>query len=238
MTFETWLKQTSNLSDSSIYKYSHAVNSISTDMMNESIIAKPIREMELFEVDLAIAVIFITPSFKQKNSTGNNMYSSALKWYRCYVESVVKTDSVEKDEVERILKNDKLTVTERETLVKSRIGQGDFRERLLDKYSKCIITEIDIPQCLIASHIKPWAVCSNSERVDVNNGLLLSATYDRLFDSGLISFDCSGQVLLSQYISNENLSRLSLKKNQRFNIKFVSEMKPFLDYHNDVIFIK
>lgn len=238
MTFEKWLKQTSNLSDSSIYKYTHAVNSISADMMNEKIIEKPIREMELFEIDLAIAVIFITPSFKLKNSTGNNMYSSALKWYRCYAESVIKSDNIAKSEEERILKNDKLTVTERETLVKSRIGQGDFRDKLLGKYSRCIITDIDLTQCLTASHIKPWAVCTNSERVDVNNGLLLSATYDRLFDSGLISFDYLGRILLSQYISNENLSRLNLKKDRRYNIKYVPEMKPFIDYHNDVIFIK
>ena len=58
---------------------------------------------------------------------------------------------------------------------------------LFEKYhGHCIITGIDHPKLLVASHIKPWAVCSNRERLSVENGLLLSATYDRLFDSGLL----------------------------------------------------
>lgn len=89
----------------------------------------------------------------------------------------------------RIMNDVSISVTQRESIVKSRVGQGIFRSRILNKFNgKCLITGISIEKCLIASHIKPWAVCTNEERLSENNGLLLSATYDRLFDSGLISF--------------------------------------------------
>ena len=58
--FNNWLKETSKLSDSSVYKYSHAVNTISREMMERKVIAKPLKDMELFEIDLAISLIFCT----------------------------------------------------------------------------------------------------------------------------------------------------------------------------------
>ena len=94
-----------------------------------------------------------------------------------------------------ISENVSISVTKREFIVKARIGQGKFREQLLAKYGSCIISGIDLSKVLVASHIKPWAVSTNEERVSVNNGLLLSATYDRLFDSGLITFSMNANFL-------------------------------------------
>ena len=66
----------------------------------------------------------------------------------------------------------------------------------MEKYSgSCIITGLDHPKLLVASHIKPWAVSTNAERLSVDNGLLLSATYDRLFDCGLITFKKTGKYI-------------------------------------------
>ena len=109
---------------------------------------------------------------------------------------------------------------------------------LIKKYDhKCIMTEISINQVLIASHIKPWSVCNNDERIDVNNGFLLSATYDRLFDSGLITFDISGKIKISSMISKDNANKLSLSYGKKYNIKYNPQMYKYIQYHNEVIFV-
>ena len=85
----------------------------------------------------------------------------------------------------------------------------------MDKYhGSCVITGINHPKLLVASHIKPWVVSDNQERLQVDNGLLLSATYDRLFDSGLITFDKNGRIFLSSFIGTENEKKLANTEKQ------------------------
>ena len=236
--FNNWLKETSKLSDSSVYKYSHAVNTISREMMERKVIAKPLKDMELFEIDLAISLIFCDEYFITKNEVGNKMYSNALKWFRSYVESNIFDIVAAKIEEKKIRENVNISTTERESIVKARIGQGKFREQLLAKYGSCIISGIDISKALVASHIKPWAVSTNEERISVNNGLLLSATYDRLFDSGLITFANEGKLIISRFVSEENRNKLQIKNGQVDKLQSNMQMKNFLEYHNDVIFIR
>ena len=70
---------------------------------------------------------------------------------------------------------------------KTRIHQAFFRDAILSSYEEtCCITGLRIPECLVASHIVPWSV-SEQYRTDPHNGLCLSATFDRLFDRGLIT---------------------------------------------------
>ena len=112
-----------------------------------------------------------------------------------------------------------LTVTGRESLVKARIGQGEYRDSFIKKYhGQCIITRLNLPEILIASHIKPWAASNNRERISSDNGLLLSATYDRLFDQGLISFENNGHILLSSIITRENADILALDRSKKYDI--------------------
>ena len=236
--FNNWLKETSKLSDSSVYKYSHAVNTISREMIERKVISKPLKDMELFEIDLAISLIFCDKYFITKNEIGNKMYSNALKWFRSYVESNVFDVVAAKIEEKKIGENVNISTTERESIVKARIGQGKFREQLLAKYGSCIISGIDISKALVASHIKPWAVSTNEERVSVNNGLLLSATYDRLFDSGLITFANEGKLIISRFVSEENRNKLQIKSGQVYKLQSNVQMRNFLEYHNDVVFIK
>jgi predicted restriction endonuclease len=84
--------------------------------------------------------------------------------------------------------------TEREQLVRQRIGQDLYREALMQYWKgSCAVTTIDIPQILKASHARPWKDCdADSDRLNVYNGFLLSANLDSLFDSGLISFTDQG----------------------------------------------
>jgi hypothetical protein len=85
--------------------------------------------------------------------------------------------------------------TEAERLVVQRIGQDVFRDGLMEYWQgRCPLTGIADAALLRASHIVPWAACStDAERLDVHNGLLLSALWDAAFDRGLVTFDDSGQ---------------------------------------------
>lgn len=244
MNFEQWLKEMykkvdgKSLSKRSVDHYISGLSVVSSDMLNEGVIEKPLNEMNLMELDLAISIIMKIPSFIDKDNKGKRMYSNSLKRYRCYVYHNTDLGKKEIEEIEILKKDKKLTETEKVTLIKARKGQGLFRNRLKEKYNnKCIVTDISISQVLIASHIKPWAISNNEERLSVDNGLLLSATFDRLFDSGLISFKKDGTMLISNLISKENIEKLHLKEGQAYDIKYNPRMEEYLNYHNDVIYI-
>jgi hypothetical protein len=86
--------------------------------------------------------------------------------------------------------------------VNARRGQDVFRARLMQIWKgACAVTSLDIPELLIASHIKPWDGADGWDRLNGHNGLLLSANLDRLFDQGLISFADDGEMLLSSRLS-------------------------------------
>jgi HNH endonuclease len=88
--------------------------------------------------------------------------------------------------------------TEVDRLAVQRIGQDIFREALMDYWGgRCPLTGITEPALLRASHIVPWAECGDAQRLDVHNGLLLSALWDAAFDKGLVSFADDGCPILN-----------------------------------------
>jgi len=103
--------------------------------------------------------------------------------------------------------------TEAERLVVERIGQNIFRARLMDYWEgRCPLTGITDPALLRASHIVPWVECeSDAERLDVHNGLLLSALWDAAFDAGLVSFDDVGRVIASPRLTTTATDALNLQ---------------------------
>ena len=86
---------------------------------------------------------------------------------------------------------------------KARIGQGSFRERVLEYWhGACPLTGIREPDLLRASHIIPWNRCeTESARLDPDNGLLLSPLWDAAFDRGLITFDDDGAGVAASTLS-------------------------------------
>ena len=77
--------------------------------------------------------------------------------------------------------------SERMRTTKERVHQSFFRQAVLSSYeATCCITGLRIAECLIASHIVPWSV-NERYRTDPANGLCLSATFNRLFDRGLLT---------------------------------------------------
>lgn len=235
--FSVWMRENSTLSDSSVYKYTRAVNTISNEMEEKGIITESLLLMSTLQLDIFIPLILQNPDFIIKNRTGNNMYSNALKQYRLF-RNIETVEDANCDEVTNIIEGyANLQETERSAIVKSRVGQGLFRTELIKKYnSSCIITGINEKKLLIASHIKPWAACTNTERLSVENGLLLSPTFDRLFDCGLISFADTGRILISSQLSAAVMSKLHISSTDTFNIKATTDMKHNLEYHRDVVF--
>ena len=161
-------------------------------------------------------------------------------WFRLYLDDIGYDfeQQIEIESIEKIERDDTITETEKQSIIKARIGQGKFRELIISKYKSCIITGIDDERILVAGHIKPWMSSNNHERLSMENGLLLSPTYDKLFDRGFLSFRNSGQILLSNHFSEKNFNRANLSNGKKYNIKITNEMKRHLEYHRDMILIK
>ena len=85
-------------------------------------------------------------------------------------------------------------------------------------------------EVLRASHIKPWRACSDKDRLDPNNGILLSANLDALFDSGLISFDDNGKILISKRVSDK-IRKLGLSQSAKLCSPLNPEQQRFLVEH-------
>lgn len=124
--------------------------------------------------------------------------------------------------------------TEVERLVKQRIGQTIFRERLMDYWGRaCAVTGVDVVEILRASHIKPWADCiEDAERLDVYNGLLLVANLDALFDRALITFDDTGRLICSSCINPEQRKQLHLEQPLVLR-KITPEHQQYLQWHRE-----
>lgn len=132
--------------------------------------------------------------------------------------------------------NASLTETEKETLIKIRVGQGIFRSRLEIIEPQCRITLVSNKRHLIASHIKPWSQSDNSEKLDGNNGLLLAPHIDHLFDKGYVSFEDNGDLIISEHTSKDLLNSWSVESGNygSFNVK----QKFYMDYHRNEVFEK
>lgn len=128
-----------------------------------------------------------------------------------------------------------LTDTERESLIKARIGQNGYREALLAYWGGCAVTDCSVPALLRASHIKPWRAASASERLDPFNGLLLTPNLDLAFDQGLISFDDQGRILLGSDLDPDSAAALNLTPELRLR-QIESRHRDYLAWHREHLF--
>jgi len=132
----------------------------------------------------------------------------------------------------------KPNTTERRGLVTSRVGQGHYRSELMDKWNKkCSVTRVEIAEVLIASHIVPWRESNDDERLDVENGILLTPNLDALFDRYLISFEESGEIIISEKLSYDELEKLGINKEMKLT-KVSQGMKPYLRRHKEKFYKK
>lgn len=127
-------------------------------------------------------------------------------------------------------------ITTKDVITAIRIGQNLFRKKLIISLKKCPITGIDDVRILTASHIKPWTMSDNSERLDLHNGFLFSPTFDRLFDRGIITFSDKKELIVSSTFSKDNLIRLRVFKNQVIEDLPIIGREAYLEYHRTKIF--
>lgn len=121
--------------------------------------------------------------------------------------------------------------TERQSLVAARRGQGLFRQRVLQYWSgRCAATGCALSPLLVASHIKPWAQSSHTERLDGFNGLLLTPNLDRLFDRYLVSFTEDGTLLVSARLGVDDRQRLGVAQPLRIT-RLHRRHLPYLQAH-------
>jgi len=129
-----------------------------------------------------------------------------------------------------------LSATEREAVIQSRIGQGQFRDSLIKYWRGCSVTGCKQFELLKASHIKPWRNSTPAERLDPFNGLLLIPNLDTCFDSGWISFDDEGKIILSSRLNQNTLLQLGINSDLKLS-RVEPKHQDFLRYHRENLFI-
>lgn len=161
----------------------------------------------------------------------NRKYRSAIKFALRKIETLEgKSDIVSESEQEY----SQPKTTERNGLITSRVGQGWYRLKVLEKWNfKCAVLNIETSPILIASHIKPWRYSTDAERLDPNNGILLSPNVDALFDKNIISFDNEGKIILTNKVSIEVYNSLGIKAEMKLS-QVNDDMIKYLEYHQSV----
>lgn len=131
-----------------------------------------------------------------------------------------------------------LRETEKQALVLARRGQGVFRDRVQGIEKSCRVTGVNRPEHLRASHIKPWRDSTNEERLEGENGLLLTPSIDHLFDRGFISFEGGGRLIVSPVAHLDSLRRMGIPTGQTLDVgRFTAAQRRFLEYHRDAVFL-
>lgn len=160
-------------------------------------------------------------------------FGSALNKYRSFIYSRGKDIFDDFKDIEK----EKINETEKTELRKARIGQGKFRNQLIELWGKCSVTGFEKTEILVASHILPWRKSTNKERLDKFNGLLLTPNYDKLFDKALISFDDEGKILISQSLKDEDLKLLGVSKDASIRKdKLTDKHLHYLSKHREIFY--
>jgi putative restriction endonuclease len=129
--------------------------------------------------------------------------------------------------------------TERMAIIRARNGQGLFKERVSKIESRCRITGVENPAHLLASHCKPWRDSTNEERLNGENGLLLTPSIDHLFDRGFIGFEDNGKLIVSPVAHHSSLQRMGIDTTKIVNVGgFSSGQKQFLDFHRSAVLLQ
>lgn len=226
MNFYDWMIH-KGLSKSSARSYDGALRgSLSEWAMENCLISGPLIASTNFsafaDISQSIQELAI---FKERNARGHNMYSATLSQFAAYLASN-GSDDVQAD-LEQIISDPTTTTTEKTALIKSRIGQGLFREKVLLHWTGCAVTGFSDTSLLVASHIKPWKKSTNIERLDPWNGLLLSPNLDKAFDKGFVTFDTNGSIRLSPLLTEA--AKLGITSSMKIVLK--PEHEKYMAHH-------
>ena len=191
------------------------------------------KDIFLFEISKKAHVIYLGNFeqigfdwIKSKDKEGTPRNAIQFRLLRKSASAKLKENKTSKGDYQ------KPNTTERQGLVTSRVGQGGYRRALLKKYhNKCAVLNCGPAEILIASHILPWRESDDAQRLDPDNGILLSPSLDALFDRMLISFDKSGKIVLSSLVDSEFFKTLGVSGTETLSI--TPKMEPYLKWHRE-----
>jgi putative restriction endonuclease len=189
---------------------------------------------EPFELIRELSLPFITYLSAVKLKKNDNSY---LFYFRLFVDYFGESQHPAEVELEEA-KIEAETIPEeiKKQIHFARIGQGKYRKGLLNECPFCPITLVSDDRLLIASHIKPWVVSNDIEKIDPKNGFMLTPTYDFLFDRGFISFSDDKRMLVSPWLSKTTCSKLNIADDKKYPMLPTEEREQYLDYHRKNIF--
>lgn len=118
----------------------------------------------------------------------------------------------------------------------ARTGQAKYKRELVQIFNECPFTHIMDERVLVASHILPYASCNSSQKYDVENGLLLSPLYDKLFDKGFITFDQQGNLRRTIWLSPAEWAKIPLNYNVE-DLHLTNQRKAYLQFHETYVFL-
>lgn len=145
----------------------------------------------------------------------------------------------EEHELAKVAADKQLAETTRQAVVLARRGQGLFKQNVMKRESFCRLTRVDRIEHLRASHCKPWRDANNTERLDGENGLLLTPDADHLFDRGFVSFDDNGDVLVSPVAHVPSMIQMGLDPKLLKNVGAFSDgQKGYLAFHRESVFLQ
>lgn len=117
--------------------------------------------------------------------------------------------------------------------------QSFYKDILVQEFKhRCPLCDIDIPNMLIASHIKPFRDCGHTiESTDNNNGILLCKNHDFLFDQGYISFDTEGKIMICKQINPRKYTSFNINSNLQLEKALLTKRRlQFLEYHRSTYY--
>jgi hypothetical protein len=226
MNFEKWLVKVGK-SKKTAKNYTQAIEkSISKWAQDAGLIDTSLTAMnnaaQLGELIEAIKQLEI---FQKRNSKGKGMYSAALVQFHQYLTDVGNNEL--QVDLDHILADKTLPLTEKSAQISTRIGQGKFRESLIALWGGCAVSGYPGCSFLVASHIKPWSKSNSRERLSPFNGLLLLPNLDKVFDLGYITFEESGAIRLSNAIEQPSL--LGIRKDAKVMLQ--DDHQEYMTYH-------
>lgn len=155
----------------------------------------------------------------------------------------VEQKTIENKYAELLFETEGLVGETKYRMVKTRVNQHVFRDIVMANYSRrCAVSGIDLTELLVASHIVPWSK-NEKERLNPENGICLSALYDRAFDRGLIGFKTDYSLIVSEALKRKKGSpyyQQYFSHLERKPMELPSKYRPrkeFLEFHLDTVFL-
>lgn len=164
---------------------------------------------------------------------------SIVFYFRLFIERFDNDNSVViSQEIKKIEEEPDIAQAKKDQIIYARKGQGKYREALLEECPFCPITLVSDDRLLIASHIKPWSISDEREKIDPKNGFMFTPTYDFLFDRGFITFTDDKKIQVSPWLSKVTCKRLDLMDQKAYPMLPIEKREKYLAYHRTNIFKK